>query len=59
VTAGRAPGLVECVLGGRLALTAHHREEARQRLQEGATQADLARSYGVSQATISRLAGGL
>jgi DNA invertase Pin-like site-specific DNA recombinase len=37
-------------------LTAHQREEALQRLAEGAMQADLARSYGVSQATISRLA---
>jgi predicted transcriptional regulator len=27
-----------------------------QRLSEGAVQADLARTYGVSQATISRLA---
>jgi len=32
------------------------RKEAIQRLAEGAVQADLARSYGVSQATISRLA---
>jgi hypothetical protein len=31
-------------------------EELAQRLAEGAVQADLARSYGVSQATISRLA---
>ena len=31
-------------------------KEAMQRLAEGAVQADLARSYGVSQATISRLA---
>ena len=37
------------------ALTAHQRLEAIQRLAEGATQADLARTYGVSQATISRL----
>jgi DNA invertase Pin-like site-specific DNA recombinase len=37
------------------ALTMHQRQEAIQRLAEGATQADLARSYGVSQATISRL----
>ena len=36
-------------------LTAHQRQEAIQRLAEGATQADLARTYGVSQATISRL----
>ena len=38
------------------ALTPHQRREALQRLAEGAVQADLARSYGVSQATISRLA---
>jgi DNA invertase Pin-like site-specific DNA recombinase len=38
------------------ALTPHQRQEAIQRLEEGATQADLARTYGVSQATISRLA---
>jgi DNA invertase Pin-like site-specific DNA recombinase len=37
------------------ALTMHQRKEAIQRLTEGATQADLARTYGVSQATISRL----
>jgi DNA invertase Pin-like site-specific DNA recombinase len=37
-------------------LTAHQRQELAQRLAEGAVQADLARSYGVSQATISRLA---
>ena len=36
--------------------TAHQRREAMQRLADGAVQADLARSYGVSQATISRLA---
>src|SRR5262249_21256459 len=36
-------------------LTAHQRQEAMQRLSEGAAQADLARTYGVSQATISRL----
>ena len=32
------------------------REEALRRLADGAVQADLARSYGVSEATISRLA---
>jgi DNA invertase Pin-like site-specific DNA recombinase len=42
--------------GRPLKLTAHQRQEATQRLAEGAVQADLARSYGVSQATISRLA---
>ncbi len=33
------------------------RQEAMQRLADGEVQADLARSYGVSQATISRLSG--
>jgi DNA invertase Pin-like site-specific DNA recombinase len=37
-------------------LTPHQRQEVLQRLAEGAVQADLARTYGVSQATISRLA---
>jgi DNA invertase Pin-like site-specific DNA recombinase len=42
--------------GRPTALTAHQRAEALQRLAQGEAQADLARSYGVSQATISRLA---
>jgi DNA invertase Pin-like site-specific DNA recombinase len=42
--------------GRPAALTPHQRREAIQRLSDGAVQADLARSYGVSQATISRLA---
>ena len=37
------------------ALSFHQRQEVIQRLVEGVTQADLARTYGVSQATISRL----
>jgi DNA invertase Pin-like site-specific DNA recombinase len=37
------------------ALTAHQRAEALQRLGNGEAQADVARSYNVSQATISRL----
>jgi DNA invertase Pin-like site-specific DNA recombinase len=40
--------------GRPLKLTAHQRQEVIQRLAEGAVQADLACSYGVSQATISR-----
>jgi DNA invertase Pin-like site-specific DNA recombinase len=36
-------------------LTPHQRQEVMQRLAQGEAQADLARSYGVSQATISRL----
>jgi DNA invertase Pin-like site-specific DNA recombinase len=42
--------------GRPVKLTKHQRAEVMQRLAEGAVQADLARSYGVSQATISRLA---
>ena len=37
-------------------LTPHQRQEAAQRLSEGEAQADIARSFNVSQATISRLA---
>lgn len=36
-------------------LSPHQRAEALQRLREGAVQADIARTYGVSEATISRL----
>jgi DNA invertase Pin-like site-specific DNA recombinase len=42
--------------GRPLALTAHQRQEAIQRLSNGEAQADVARSFNVSQATISRLA---
>jgi len=38
------------------ALTAHQRQEALQRLANGDAQADVARTFNVSQATISRLA---
>jgi DNA invertase Pin-like site-specific DNA recombinase len=37
-------------------LTAHQRQEAIERLANGEAQADIARSYAVSQSTISRLA---
>jgi hypothetical protein len=37
-------------------LTPHQRAEALQRLGNGEAQADVARSFNVSQATISRLA---
>ena len=54
---GRARAKAKGVKFGRpRKLTAHQRREAMERLAEGAVQADLARSYGVSQATISRLA---
>ena len=41
--------------GRPAALTPHQRHEALQRLANGEVQADIARSYDVSQATISRL----
>jgi DNA invertase Pin-like site-specific DNA recombinase len=54
---GRARAKARGVKFGRPpALNAHQRQEAIQRLQEGASQADLARSYGVGVATINRLA---
>jgi DNA invertase Pin-like site-specific DNA recombinase len=53
---GRARAKARGVRFGRpTALTSHQRAEALQRLANGEVQADLARSYGVSQATISRL----
>jgi DNA invertase Pin-like site-specific DNA recombinase len=53
---GRARAKGRGVKFGRpAALTPHQRAEALQRLAMGEVQADLARSYGVSQATISRL----
>lgn len=42
--------------GRKPSLTSHQREEALVRLANGEAQADVARSYRVSQATISRLA---
>jgi DNA invertase Pin-like site-specific DNA recombinase len=54
---GRARAKVRGVKFGRpSALTPHQREEALQRLGNGEAQADVARSFNVSQATISRLA---
>jgi len=41
------------------ALTANQRHEAIQRLAHGEAQADVARTFSVSQATISRLAAAL
>jgi DNA invertase Pin-like site-specific DNA recombinase len=41
------------------ALTTHQRQEALERLSKGEAQADIARSFNVGQATISRLAGNL
>src|SRR5262245_9519950 len=53
---GRARAKARGVRFGRpAALTPHQRQEALQRLGNGEAQADVARSYDVSQATISRL----
>jgi DNA invertase Pin-like site-specific DNA recombinase len=41
---------------GEPALTPHQQQEARKRLAKGETQRSVARSYNVSQSTISRLA---
>ena len=54
---GRARAQAKGVKFGRPAkLTPHQRQEALKRLQDGEAQADVARSYAISQATISRLA---
>src|SRR5215831_4975573 len=54
---GRARAKARGVKFGRpTALTAHQRSEALQRLANGDAQADVARTFNVSQATISRLA---
>jgi DNA invertase Pin-like site-specific DNA recombinase len=53
---GRARAKARGVRFGRpAALTPHQRQEALQRLASGEAQADVARSFNVSQATISRL----
>ena len=55
---GRARAKAKGVRFGRKPiLTSHQREEALGRLANGEAQADVARSYDVSQSTISRLAG--
>ena len=54
---GRTRAKARGVKFGRpAALTPHQRREAMQRLAKGEAQADVARSFNVSQATISRLA---
>ena len=54
---GRARAKARGVKFGRpTALTPHQRTEALQRLGNGEAQADVARTFNVSQATISRLA---
>jgi DNA invertase Pin-like site-specific DNA recombinase len=54
---GRADAKANGVQFGRKPkLTPHQQKEARERLAEGETQRSVARSYNVSQATISRIA---
>jgi DNA invertase Pin-like site-specific DNA recombinase len=54
---GRTRAKVRGVKFGRpQSLTPHQRQEAIERLAKGEAQADIARSYAVSQSTISRLA---
>ena len=54
---GRTRAKARGVKFGRpTALTSHQRAEALQRLGNGEAQADVARTFNVSQATISRLA---
>jgi DNA invertase Pin-like site-specific DNA recombinase len=54
---GRADAKVQGMQFGRKPkLTQHQQREARSRLEAGETQRTVARSYNVSQATISRLA---
>jgi hypothetical protein len=43
-------------LGRKPKLAGHQRHEAREKIEAGETQRSVARSYNVSQATISRLA---
>jgi DNA invertase Pin-like site-specific DNA recombinase len=53
---GRADAKAKGVRFGRKSkLTAHQQREARERIDAGETQRSVARSYNVSQATISRL----
>jgi DNA invertase Pin-like site-specific DNA recombinase len=53
---GRKRAQAKGVKFGRLPkLTPHQRQEALERLGKGDTQADIARTFNVSQATISRL----
>jgi Resolvase, N terminal domain/Helix-turn-helix domain of resolvase len=55
---GRADAKAKGIKFGRKPiLTPHQQQEARKRLQAGETQRSVARSYNVSQSTISRLTG--
>jgi DNA invertase Pin-like site-specific DNA recombinase len=53
---GRADAKARSIKFGRKPkLTAHQRRDARERIEAGETQRSVARSYNVSQATISRV----
>ena len=54
-TDGRQRAKARGIKFGRPQLTAHQRREAIQRLANGETQADIARSYAVNPTTIGRL----
>ena len=57
---GRADAKAKGIKFGRKPiLTPHQQKEARKRLEAGETQRSVARSYNVSQSTISRLAAPL
>jgi DNA invertase Pin-like site-specific DNA recombinase len=57
---GRARAQAKGIKFGRPnKLTPHQRQEALKRLEDGEAQADVARSYAVSQATVSRLSNKL
>jgi DNA invertase Pin-like site-specific DNA recombinase len=52
---GRADAKANVKFGRKPTLTPHQQSEARKRLEAGETQRSVARSYNVSQSTISRL----
>jgi DNA invertase Pin-like site-specific DNA recombinase len=53
---GRADAKAKSVKSGRMPkLTPHQQREAQERIDAGETQNSVARSYNVSQSTISRL----
>jgi DNA invertase Pin-like site-specific DNA recombinase len=54
---GRADAKAKSVKFGRKPILAPHQQEARKRLEAGETQRSVARSYNVSQSTISKLTG--
>jgi hypothetical protein len=55
-SAPRAAGPMGVKCGRKPILTPHQQQEARKRIEAGETQRSVARSYNVSQSTISGLA---